>query len=262
MKIFIPSDLTENSLNIIEKWIPGLDKVDTEIYLVNIIEPLRGGDALMIDLAKIQHQEGIAAFDKFNAKLGLKNAKLNFLIYEGYYSRKLAELAKSYEPDIVLMHSQPKTGIDKYLVGQKSQKFIGELKCPILIVPATFESLNFAGIGLAVDSEDMPTENNVAQLRVIESFFGVEAKPFHIQVKDNESTEIYDNFSAWSGGNEVVVEKAVSVATGISDFIEQENIDLLAMVTHKRKFLDRFLVESNSRRVVSANKIAALILNN
>ena len=260
MKIFIPSDLTDNSVEVLEKWLPFMDKPDTEIYLINIIEPSSG--AVMIDIAKILRSEAILKFDGLTAKLKLSNARMNILVEEGYFERKMAELVMTYRPDMVLLPSKAKEGIDKYLIGQKAQKFIGKIKCPILIVPSAFDAIEFKNIGLAVDREDMPTEENMQQLGLIEYYFKSKLLPFHIQTNMDEDLQVYSDFSEGNDNQNVKVCKAVSVSHGITHFVDHEKIDLLAMVTHKRNIFERFVIESNSRRMVSANNLAVLIFNN
>ncbi|EMA56143.1 universal stress protein [Halococcus thailandensis] len=185
--------------------------------------------------------------------------------------------ADEHDIDLVAMGTHGRTGLDRYLLGSVTERVVRTGDVPVLTTRITSndhfsyedvliptdgsDAANTAiGHGLAianqydatvhalsvVDMGDIPTSFNVAAL--IEAWKG-----------DCEQavSEVVD--AAESHGLDVVTEIHQGTPyRAIKSYVKNEGIDLVAMGTHGREGLDRYLIGSVTARTVRTSEVPVL----
>ncbi|MGE4495326.1 MAG: universal stress protein, partial [Methanosarcina sp.] len=62
------------------------------------------------------------------------NVKVNPVLLQGYPAQELLEFAEKNDIDMIVMGTQGKTGIDRFLLGGVTEKVIRNSKAEVLVV--------------------------------------------------------------------------------------------------------------------------------
>ena len=154
MKILFPTDLSDDSISGIKHILPQIvqEGKEVEVQLFHCVEQPHQGATLMVDISKILINDAknqmIQEVEKIKEELGID---VTYEVTNGYYEVELKDYDKIWNPDLVVLISKARHGIMKYLSGQQSLKFIGELTAPMLVIPENTPFKQVKKIGMAVD---------------------------------------------------------------------------------------------------------------
>ncbi len=192
MKILFPKDLSEESFKLINQLLPKIisNTEKTEIILFHVVDNSHYGATSMGNLSNVLHDD---ASDKLFAQKELLSKKYNIevtpRVRDGYYDRELKWSVEKTNPDFVVLISKAKHGVMKYINGQKSLQFIGELSAPLLVIPEDFELDKISKMGLAIDKEESPTIETLWKIKKIADYFESEMSMFHIATKNDRERD-------------------------------------------------------------------------
>lgn len=151
MKIIIPIDFSENSINALEFAIALAGKKDGEIFLVHVIESV-------FDFAS-QASVALVSMEK-DAKFLMQkivethkesNLKFTQIIKEGTASISVTRLARDLEATLIVMGTQGASGIKVALIGSTTINVIKESSVPVLVVPTESNASDIRKIALALE---------------------------------------------------------------------------------------------------------------
>ena len=264
MKILVPTDLSDHSLEAIRNILPEIVRSgkETEVKLFHCVEQPRQGATLMVDITKILINDAKNALIKEQTKIKEElGIDVNYEVTNGYFDVELKDYDNIWNPDLTILISKARHGIMKYLSGQQSLKFIGELRSPMLVIP---ENIPFEGVrklGMAIDKSESPTLDSLAKIKKLAAYFDSEVEMFHIgddsEIKEHE---FYENISMASEfGNVEVVDKK-SVREGIQLWSLQHGIDILITLTHDKSSFNRTFTGSVTKDLVKDNLLSLLVI--
>lgn len=263
MKILFPTDLSDDSLANIKRIIPFVvnKEKESEIEIFHVVEQPVQGATLMVDITKIligdaenqMKKEKESIKEQFGIDVEMKATI-------GYYDVELKDRVKEVEPDLVILVSKARHGIMRYVSGQKSLKFIGELEAPLLVIPEDASLDNLDKFGFAVDKGESPTAESMSIIRSISEYYGAEVEMVHISNKEEENEEFYQRVAESSEFGDIEMIKKKSIQEGIQMWCLQHSIDVLVTVTHGKSAFNRTFSGSVTKDLIKDNLIALLII--
>ena len=264
MKILFPTDLSDESIALIKRFLNVLvDKnKPAQVEFIHVVEQPVQGATLMVDITKILMGEAQTQMKKI--KKSVKDEfdfEIECVTKIGYYETELKDYVKVSRPDMVVVFSKARHGIMKYLSGQRSLKFIGDLKSPLLIIPEDSSLKGIGKIGFAVDKGQSPTIDSEARIKDISEYYGVGVEMVHINVKDDKNVEFYERLEDASDFGKVTQVKKSSVREGIQLWCVQNEIDVLTTVTEGKSAFARTFSGSVTRDLVTDNLLALLVIS-
>ena len=151
MKVLIPVDGSEPSIETIKAAAKFLDKPSSEIYLLTISVPVASEVSWMLT----QDEEAmlnILSRAKLEAiNVGLKVVKTEFSTYLRP-AAAICEYAHEIQADLIVMGSHGYQGLAKFLMGSVSEEVFKEAEQPVIVVrndkTHTVEMSHFEEIGL------------------------------------------------------------------------------------------------------------------
>lgn len=209
-------------------------------------------------------QNNLPHLDTIAAANELSHLPVSYAIREGDKLDTINQAAKTEQVDFIVMGTKGATGLRESLIGSVAAEVMENAPCPVLAVPeeAVFDG-HLDHMAFATDFKD---SDNLALKKLLNFASLFSAKVCCINV-DISHTELYLkrmeqlrkayqekpnlSFHVLEGNN---IEKAVF------DFMEKEHIDLLAMVTQQRNFIQELFHYSQTKQLAYHTRVPILAL--
>lgn len=264
MKIILPTDLSQESKDSLGKLKPVLKNKNVEIVLFHAMEPPATGTMLMMNVSDLVIQQAQTDLKEvayhLQQELG-DTAELRSEFRIGYFESSLMELAEEENPDLILLLSKSRTGIEKILLRKKALKVLGQLKQPFMVVPSGCTHLELNKLGVAVNHEEGLSEDSANKINKIKDFFNAESKAFHVDSLVEDDLSDYEDEKyrkVTKGFVDVVID--TDIVQGIVRWANQQNIDAVVSVTHPKNLFEKFFRASVTRALIKRNELAVLVI--
>lgn len=162
--------------------------------------------------------------------------------------------------DLTVMGTSGGGVIKQVTAGSNTAQIVGDAPCPILAIPENAVYAVIRKMAFATDFLDDDFQA-INQLAVLANFFGAEIIIAHVSTRDRKKDkDLLDWFK------ELTYEKTIysnisfqlleheDIQEGINVFMLDNEIDLLAMSTKKRNFLNKLLHPSQAKKMVYLTK--------
>jgi nucleotide-binding universal stress UspA family protein len=201
-------------------------------------------------------------FDQLIDNHDLKVYPHRCFLREGNVVDEILKLTKNEEVDLIVMGTKGKTDSREFLMGSVTADIIRKSFCPVLAIPEVTIYKPIQRIVYATDLRYDETQ----MFRHIVGF----AKQYNSTViflhinddgfKEEIHEESLQNFIDNSDYGKLAYMKIMTkdIASGISDYIDSNNIDLLAMTTHTKSLYQRLFHRSITKQMVLHTQIPLL----
>ncbi len=273
-KILVPTDFSEVANNAFVHALELASKVDAELLLLHTYElPIVDNQFAPGNYQTIFDSLELVKFEKFKEvvpklhaiaeerKLGHVNFSHIIMVGDLVYTMK--ECIKKEEIDWVVMGTSGATGWKEMFLGTNTSDVIASVSVPVLCVPAKAKYVAIKNIGFTTRFREKDKE---ALAQTIEIARKTNSKVKCLYVKSDDSEVIDEKVAEWRNyfGTDLVQFFVVpddDVSTTIVDFITNQEIDVLAMVTYKRNFFVSLFETSLSEKMSYASTIPVLVLH-
>lgn len=272
-KVLVPFDFSEHAQNALDLSTHLSDKFDNvEITVLHVIEvPSAGGMATMgggemlpeyenqiffIELMDRRKQQ----FRDLESKYAGNKYSLKTKIVLGNAFQNISSAIVEENPDLVVMGSKGSSGMEEVLLGSNAEKVVRTSHCPVLTVKEAINPDTFKKIVFASDFEDDQDEL-AARLKKLQKLFDADLYLVLINTPGNFETTRESSARIKKFANKYKIEHAVaeiynsnSEETGIVEFAEDIDADMIAMATHGRTGLIHLFTGSIAEDVVNHSK--------
>lgn len=277
IKILIPVDFSDCSIKAVNFAAQLSKYVPTHLDLLNVQEGTGSLYTDYVGLNKEFNQSLIAEAKKklehLQAQLGLSEGVVvdTHLVTGEVRETIIAEAAK-LGSHLILMGTSGASGVREILIGSQTASIIGASKIPVLAIPNEYEWKKPEKILLTTNhfEKDSAILDTVFQLANTLNA-KVEAAVFTSESSDDAATIIlntheisaYERFlrDEYKQSNLVAAHLAgKNLEDTLSNYIRQNGVDMLVMITYKRSFLKRIFNPSQTRRMSYHVKIPLLAI--
>ncbi len=266
-KILVPTDFSPEAENALKVAAQIAKKFDSEIFLLHMLElpldlidpskPKGSGDLPeAIFFMKLAHQK----FSKVLQKDYLKDIKVHETVEFHEAFDGIMEISKKHECDVIIMGSSGADGLKEIFIGSNTEKVVRNSEIPVLVIKKEiplFEVKKFV-FATDLDPESISTFKNAIDFAhklntTIELVMVNTASKFRttIEIDDKLNTYTKDidksdyKFSVYNDTN---------IETGILNYGNKINADLIGISTHGRQGLAHFINGSLSEDIVNHAK--------
>jgi len=263
-KILVPTDFSNEAENALKVAAQIAKKFDSEIFLLHMLElpldlidpsrPNNSGDLPeAIFFMKLAHQR----FTNVMRKDYLKGIKVHETVEFHEAFDGIMEISKKYECDVIIMGSSGANGLKEIFIGSNTEKVVRHSEIPVLVIKKEIPIFKVDKFVFAtdLDTETIPTFNQAINFAhklnakvelVMVNTPGKFITTRDIDLKLETYTDGIDNddyhFSVYND---------VSVETGISNYAQKIDADLIGISTHGRQGLAHFINGSLSEDLVN-----------
>lgn len=261
-KILFPTDFSETANNAFVYALEMAKCIDAEVIVLHVYDlPTVSYGEVPISLVEIYDSIELNSFENFKDQIPhlrkiaekhqLDDVKMSHVLRHGDLVRIMKEMCHEEHIDMIVMGTSGASGLQEMFLGSNAGNAIVNIPVTVLSVPNTakFHLLKYFGFTTKFDDAD-----RLALHKVI----GI-AKKFHAKVKcltvKTHGFDVSDEgMEYWKSEfkNEPVdffIVPHDDVKETIYDFIENQEIDVLAMVTHKRNFFEELFTHSLTQKL-------------
>lgn len=261
-KILVPTDFSEHAHHALKVAAQIAKKNNGEIILLHMLElPHQGGDAVASghDLPEIMLFKN-AAINRLEDLMDdecLDGLKVSEVIQFELAFNGIMNISKKNDVDLIVMGSHGASGFKEMFIGSNAEKAVRHSDIPVLVVKR--DEGNFS-IDKFVFASDFTDEIKVPFQKVVEFANKLNAE-LHLVMINTPSNfkpthiahEIMDGFISSYSVNKFSthIYNDINVESGILNFANKINADLIGMSTHGRKGLAHFFNGSISEDLVN-----------
>lgn len=248
---------------------------EAEIHFVHIIEPFNGVEPNMTGyIPETGPDYGVFFIKLMEVTKKDLNKRVNSSdlmgitthgdIRYGDFFPTLKHFVQEHGIDFVVMGSKGASGIDEVLIGSNAERVMRLLPVPVIITKHSMPEYNLQHLVVATNGDDSELPLLVPVKNLAEKF-GSTIHLLNVNTPNNfyrTSTmeKILGDFAQKAGLSqyEINIYNDTVEEDGILEFAQKINADLIAIGTHARSGLSRFLAGSVSEEVVNAAQIPVL----
>lgn len=207
--------------------------------------------------AKLMHEEAAKEF--------LQKVELTHLLKSGEIVDTILKTAKEENADMIVMGTKGASGLKEIFMGSVASNVIEDSPIPVLAVPdeASFSSID--KIAYATNLEYL--EESILQQAVdFATLFGAEVRIIHINVShtnyaDEKMDKWRERFKHRRNVSFEVV-PGTDILKGITKYVEDNDIDILAMLTHRRTFYQKIFTVNYTEKVCLHTDVPLVAFSN
>lgn len=272
-KILLPTDFSENAFNALKYALTLFKDQPCNFILLHAYEEPKGSEGTFIAIKYLIKKDVARHFKKLMRKIdGLQPEKQHTFesrtIY-GSMSNSTLNVAKKKNVDMIILGTKGASGLKEKLIGSNTATLLRDASYPVIAVPesATFNGLK--NIVLASDFNPISDKNILEPLIETVEHFKSRLMVLHtyeespLNPAENEKEEriklskyfinIDDSYHYIKNNDPL---------KGIDQFIEENDIQLLAMITRDHRFFERILHVSSVEKMAFHTKVPLLALHN
>lgn len=266
-KLLFPTDFSTNANNAFIYALHLADKMNASIitlhaYTTPIVAPVDGfvvPQTLQtfydnVDINEFEnYKEALPSLRAIAKEQGLEHIDMKHaLVLGSTVIGTILNVAEEEAVEMIVMGTGGATGLKEIFIGTNGAEVMGNANCPVLLVPS---QAKFDG---KLDKFAVTTDFRKEELKGIEKALGF-AKLFNAHTTclnvdlfhTNQYHHQMEDVRAVFGSDNIdyVVVDGVNLEKTIIEYLESTDIDLLAMVTHKRNFIEELLQYSVSKKL-------------
>lgn len=263
-RILFPTDFSEVADNAFVYALHLAKILDMEVFTLHVhsLPNLRTGNLshTLVDFYEYanwekfeNYRDSIPHLKNIAEEAGLSDITMYHCLEEGDTIKAIQRKIKQDEIDLVVMGTTGATGVKKVFLGSVAGEVLENAPCPVIAVPrrAMFNgNINRFGITTNYSVED---EAALRWLMVWAKSFGASIEVVHADYNNAEGLSgRMQSYEAKFGENEKVEFKVIGCIrfeAGINTYLNSSDIDVLAMLTHKRNFWQELFSTSQIKKL-------------
>ena len=267
-KILVPTDFSKSAFNALEYAVNLAAKLNAEVILLNAYAV--PNSSVMIDLTDVLKEDSINGLVKVKKEITEKypNSKLETIDYNGDLTSSVKFCSASNDIDLVVMGTTGATGLKETFVGSNTATLIQEINIPLIAIP--FKSKLSKKLKIAV-STDLKNLKNIDVFQTVKDLAKIYNGEFHlINVSENLSKvnpkdfiehaiDVDDIFLGFKHSFKFL--ENTDFEAEILDYITENDINMLVVVSRKRNFFGRLFHKSISKKLTMHSPVPILILS-
>lgn len=273
-KIIVPTDFSEVANNAFVHALELASKVDAELLLLHTYElPIVDNQFFPENYQTIFDSLELAQFEKFKELVPklhaiaeerkLQHIKFSHIIMDGDLVYNIKECIQKEAIDMVVIGTSGATGWKEVFIGTNTGEVISSVNVPVLCIPALAEFNYIKNIGFTTRFRE---KDKASLTKTIEIAKLTNSKVKCLHVQTDASDVVDDKIAYWkeefkNDPIQFFVIPNDDVTTTILDFITNQEIDVLAMVRHKRNFFVNLFETSLAEKMSYKSEIPVLVLH-
>jgi nucleotide-binding universal stress UspA family protein len=285
IRILVPVDFSETSLNAINYALRFAEELPSEIYLAHcfpeILEekdldiPPDTVDPKIVIKAKREKEKSDLEKLKRDIETGLtgpakKNIKIKTYFDIGYPEDMLLALSNELSPDVIVMGTKSKGETIKELLGSVTSDIVKKARVPVLTVPADSKVKHdkLSNILFVTDFSEVDYQSLHKLIRLISPFktviYSVQFNTTSPDKWDKDKMEEFRRYCSETYRNHSIKAEILyseNFLDTLDRFIEKNDIDIIAMTRKKRNIISSLFHPSITRKILFHTNIPLLVFH-
>lgn len=201
----------------------------------------------------------------------IEGVTVDYTLDRGFIEDSVISLSESFHPDLIVAGAVRKDERNRFAIGNLPVKIIEKTKIPLLLIPADtrFDGLDkIKNLMYATDFDESDFITIKRLMKFVEIInikvhcvhVGSDSKnPWNI-VRMESLKEYFLKMYGKVNIDTALIENE-DIVNGMLDFIHKNNIDVLALTTHKRNLITKIISPSIAKKMLFETHIPLLIFH-
>ncbi len=267
--ILAPTDFSETANNAVRYAVQLAAEIHADLTILHSYHlPTPVGEAPMIVITADELERDSKTRLEQLAKEVNSSSKINIRTVTriGFAEEEIIDFAGEEKVDLILMGIKGSGKLNQVLIGSSTTGVIKRMKYPVLVVPDKYTYKKLQHVAYASDYKKIDEEKNLGLLKQFCKTFNSRlsivnvVKPHAVPTIDNAIAGMNLESFLEDISHESFYPENEDIESGLNEFIDARNPDILVMLPHKHNFLQRILGESHTRHMTFQAKIPLLAL--
>lgn len=252
--ILLPTDFSKNSINAIDYAAELFKDVECEFYVLNVqkASSFISDDMMvvsssatiyktLIDAAKKSISNIISDIEKKHKN---KKHKFHSIVDYDNFIDAISQVSKSYNIDLIVMGTKGASGLEKIIFGSNTVRVIQRCNMPVLAVPDGCKFKGVSKIAFATSNLRLFKTNEFKILKEMMVLNNSKLDILHLADQNHLAYDAYDNMDIFNNNfsgakHEFIDTTSAEMYNAVNNYIENNNIKMLAIMNKKHSFLER-----------------------
>ena len=272
--IVVPTDFSTISLNAVNYAADLACVIGTNLSLIHVcIIPITLSEVPpptinMEELVTDAEEKIRELKEKINYRLGEK-LTIYTVVKQGDVVSEIDEYCNTVNPYAVVMGAESYGAFERFLIGGgKTISSMRKLSWPLIVVPPEVKFVSMKKIGLACDLRDVVETIPGNEIKSLVTEFHAELHVLHV---NKEGEDDLEPESVEESGllQEILVGlnpkyhfiRGTDIEKSISEFAEQNELDLLIVIPKKHNLISKMFQHSHSKRLVLQTHVPVMAIH-
>jgi nucleotide-binding universal stress UspA family protein len=273
-KILYPTDFSDTAENAFLYALQIADTLGASVITLHAFDrPDISSFNLPDSLREVYDSIDLDAFESYEDEIpllrdvasdnGYYHIPMVHVLEEGAPVSAILRTANKNKADLIVMGATGAGRMESFFFGTISGKILEEAHCPVIVVPAaaTFDGLiDHVAVAVNFQEEDVLI---IEALRKFRDQLGCQLHIVHVDTSSNgQAKEQMTDFCHQWHHDKKLTSHCIAhsdINEGLETFIKEKNMDLLAMLSHKRGWVDEFF-HQNRAKAISYHKSVPLMV--
>ncbi|SHK45721.1 Nucleotide-binding universal stress protein, UspA family [Reichenbachiella agariperforans] len=265
-KILVPTDFSKLSEDALAFAIEVAQKYEATITLVTSLHydfypEIHDATIVTSTLLKKVEESSKEQMNQLIARYNVSGVSIDEYISDETLITILNEKITHEAYDLVIMGTSGSSGIDEFLEGSNTEKVVRKAACPVISISGKTVLDEIKRVMIPIDIDDIRM-SFLQEVASMEALFNVQLDFVWVRTVHNieneeeisrETSKLIQSLGIKAFTFHIV--RSVSPSVGILRYVEEENIDMIAMATHARKGIAHWLLGSLTEDTVNHVKV-------
>ncbi len=216
--------------------------------------------------AKADMEKLVASLREQLVNENITNVSIVQTLTGGMPEEEILNISETYAPNLIIMGTRGKGGKD-ILTGKVSSNVVKNAECRILTVPREAQYKGFQNILYTTDFND-EDDSDLQRLIELLRYYNPKIHCIHIDIDDDYPADaarmqnLQKLFPAEVAKGSPITFEVIrhnDFLEGVNEYVGAYQIDLIAVVNHRRGFLKRLFTKDHTRELLSASDLPMFI---
>lgn len=275
--ILLPTDFSNSSVNAIYYAIELFKDIRCEFYILNVqkASSFVSDDLMTMQPSTTIYQNLIGSAKKgvekiireIKEKYGLKNHVYHSIVDYDNFIDAINQTVKSKQIDLIVMGTQGATGAEKVIFGTNTVRVMQRSSCPVLAVPENCEFESLKKIVFTSNYHSKYKPNELRPLLDLANQFNAKIDVLHLMNGKLLSSNQMNNMAFLDDyftdlNHEFINIDSDELFETVVDYINVNDIDLLAMMSRRHSFFERLFTRHTVETFAFNINIPYLVMEN
>ena len=263
-KILVPCDFSEQAIGAFRVALDIAAASGGQVHLLNVIELPVMHDTILVpalsyeeELSKELKSKAEKEFEKLKKKYAKEGQKIKVNVHFGATSVMILHYIDETGIDLVVMGSKGVSGIREVLIGSNAEKIVRKSPVPVLVIKKYVKASSIKNI-VFPNTLEQDQEHLTMKMKAMQHFFGATLHIVFVNTPSNFIRDVVtrkklkDFAKRFMLSNYTInIYSDTYEESGIINFAQSVNADMIAMGTHGRRGLNHVLGGSVAEDVVN-----------
>ncbi len=274
IKFLIPTDFSETADNAFRYALNFADRIGAEILVLHVYEPPQIRTMTVpYTMEEVYQSMEVESFEDFKdyiphleeiaASEGKEDVPISHLVLKGEVTKTMKETIEKENVDLLIMGTQGAGIIKQFFFGNQTVFMMAHSPIPVLAIPPNVsptDRLNHVALTTAFTEEDYD-----AMEWLIRWSEPLKLDLYSIHIDMGQLSDLEERFREWNSrfkpqGVSCMYKKADKLLVGLDKFSNEEDINVLAMITHSRNFIQELFNKNLAKEVIYTKTTAVLAI--